>query len=36
MSIDDVVIYYCEMTDEGTELKEIKLNKYGQFENWNL
>ncbi|MCK4261267.1 MAG: DUF3696 domain-containing protein [Halanaerobiales bacterium] len=34
MSIDDVVIYYCEMTDGGTELKEIKLNEYGQFENW--
>lgn len=35
ISVEDVAIYFCKRNDEkGTELEELKVNLYGEIENW--
>lgn len=31
---EDVAIYYFNLTPEGTQIKKIKIDKSGRFENW--
>lgn len=36
LSKEDVAIYYCKPTQEGTKIQEIQLNEQGQFEGEGL
>jgi len=31
---DDVAIYYCDLKEGVTHIQELKVNEYGQIENW--
>ncbi|MBS0206965.1 MAG: DUF3696 domain-containing protein [Planctomycetes bacterium] len=31
---EEVAVYFCKRTDDGTELEPLKLNMFGDIENW--
>jgi predicted ATPase len=34
LSPEDVAIYFCRSTSTGTELEPLRLNMFGEIENW--
>ena len=34
VSIEDVAVYFCRKSGDGTELEPLRLNMFGEIENW--
>ena len=34
IDLDDIAVYFCKRSETGAELEPLKLNLFGDIENW--